>query len=241
MSFEDGWAEGLDHVVSLKIQMGESSIHEKTQSSFDVSTLKSMPNLRRLDITRLALIGLVSGSFKENTKLRSLVLNRTYLGSIPTGAFVHLKHLEKLDLSENFFEKLTPGAFIGLSRLKNLELGADRIPLLESAAFAGLPKLETLKLAYWGHRIEPDFFLQLPSLKTLDVRGVPVAWENFKRSGLLKLDLLIIDPAQIGLIGDALKDIQVKVLDPGCRNEGDTTSIPGVSLIKSVETCNYDH
>ena len=139
-----------------------------------------------LNLSRLHLEHLISGTLKQGQHLRGVNLSFNHLTLLPEIDVRSLTNLCFLDLSCNQLIQV-PSALSSLSCLVDLKLSRNRLTSLPDTLFSSLARLEALDLALNRISALPQSVSCLTSLITLRVDGNPLTTLPF---GLSKLKFL---------------------------------------------------
>jgi len=153
---------------SLKtLSLEKNKISEIQPGTFSLNTNLSILNLA---YNRFTGSGFFEKSLAGLDGLQILELNNNLLTKVPE-ALTSLKSLEKLSLAKNLIETIPSGIFSNLRLLRQVELRGNPI-----------------------HHFHPNSFVNLPSLKKLQVLGSPRVTNSFPNlTGTPGLELIHLD------------------------------------------------
>lgn len=170
--------------VLKRLQVTENdmtSIHEKAFSNCS--------SLHELSLDENFLME-VPSSISNLKHLRHLGLKHNLISSVRNAPYLVLTHLETLDLSINKLVNLSRGSLAELTALKKLDLSYNRLRSLEHGVFDDAPSLVSIHLE--GNLLIDinGLFMNLASLKLLNVSNNNIAWFDF---ALIPKDLSHLD------------------------------------------------
>ena len=157
--------------------------------------IKTLTELKRIDISSTRIDSLAPGVFNFLTDLRdinlgfcpiktleegvfdglvnvtSLNLEKTDITALPNNIFKDLEQLVELKLDGLNLKNLTKGMFYGVNAIRELDFSNQQIETIEDHAFIGTKGLTSLTLSEnkWAKNIPPDAFKLLKSLKHFEV------------------------------------------------------------------------
>lgn len=163
--------------------------------------------LHMLELSRNELRTIEDDAFAGLDNLKVLMLNRNYLTVLQAPVFRGIPHLERIDMSLNQVAEIEDGVFDGMGHLQLLEMGFNNLSVLPDGVFNGLKKLDKLYLGY--NRLEDvsEAFLNLSTLKILDLTSNQLG--NF--NGSLVSNKTKLDHLELRLIG--LTELPMEMLE----------------------------
>lgn len=135
------------------------------------------------------------------------------LRNIPVDSLFGIRNLEAITIqSENL--KRCP-EFSGLPKLRYINIESESLIELSPHGFRDLMSIESISIIQSKGltRLESGLFLDLPKLKTIDLKRNGIEWIHLRAigSGLLSLQTIDLSHNRIsnaGMVGRAIKDIQ---------------------------------
>jgi Leucine-rich repeat (LRR) protein len=122
--------------------------------SLSATLLHSLPELRRLDLSRTGLKMLSPELLLHSQNLERVSLHGNFIQELPERAFRNLRNLTGIDLSNNQILNIKTGAFMGLRNIKEVNLSGNRLTAFKGEFFRNLggdgslgTNLEVLNLA----------------------------------------------------------------------------------------------
>ena len=170
--------------VLKKLQAAENDITSIDDKAF--SNCSSLHELS-LDGNFLSQVPKAISSLKH---LRLLGMRHNLITDVKNAPYLKLQHLESIDLSLNKMVNLTRGSLLELPALRHLDLSSNRLRTLDHGVFDDAPGLRSIRLES-NHLTDINgLFMNLASLKLLNVSRNRISWFDF---ALIPKDLTHLD------------------------------------------------
>lgn len=112
--------------------------HNTALGSFSATILHSLPELRKLDLSRTGLKILSPELLLHSQNLEVVSLHGNFIQELPEGTFRNLRNLTSIDLSNNQILNIRAGAFMGLRNIKEVNLSGNRLTAFKGEFFRNL-------------------------------------------------------------------------------------------------------
>ena len=131
---------------NLKGLIDDETILNKFKLNTMYNNEETLSNLDRLDLTRLNLTSIASGTFAHLSLLSEIDLSSNKINFLHENIFDGLVELRFVNLSQNKLTKLAVNLFKGLVRLETIDLSENLLEQLNSNLFYGLYSLRKVLL-----------------------------------------------------------------------------------------------
>ena len=137
----------------------------------------SLSELVVLDLSHNVITSIDAHGLYQLTQLKELDLTRCGLSEaqLETHVFAWAGSIQSLVLDENRFERVPTSLLNTLNQLKNVSLSRNPMDRLQTSSFAHFAELEAIYLNEMPNLkvVEKFAFVNLPKLKTLEIRDNP--------------------------------------------------------------------
>jgi len=182
------------------LQLGSNNI-----KVVDKVTTRFPPSLTNLGLEKNMIERIGADSFHADNKLVILNLAYNHLASVDEDAFKDLSGLQILELNNNLLTEV-PVALATLPALERVTLAKNLIESIPDNIFKSLRNLQQIELRGNPiHKFHQNAFVELPSLKKLQLLGSPRTINTFPNlTGTPSLELIHLDRAYIVHVPDDL-------------------------------------
>lgn len=193
-------------------QLEEISITQTKLAHVDSRALKGLRHLKRLNLSQNKIESLSAEAFNELESLSMLNLSGNFISNITGSSFDYLTSMQKLCLTNNSISMLDENLFAKLRHLNVLKLDGNLLSVIGAKIFRNNPELIEIDLSRNALvEIEPDAFMQLRRVKTINLRWNKCIDGSFDD---------VMDEMLSSLKGKCTKKIARKVF-LNCDDDGD--------------------